>query len=145
MTKICTECGETKELNDFHKNKRLKSGLCSCCKACAIKRTKAHYRANALAKRAYEAARYQTDKRKTWKSDYQQRYRAKYKDRYKAHTAVLMAVRTGGLTPQPCQDCGQLDNTEAHHEDYSKPMEIIWLCFRCHRIRHGQEVLTNIN
>lgn len=23
-----------------------------------------------------------------------------------------------------------------HHEDYKKPLEVVWVCFACHAIRH---------
>jgi ribosomal protein S27AE len=36
-----------------------------------------------------------------------------------------------------CCDCGK-DSVDAHHEDYTKPLEVIWLCRRCHCIRHAQ-------
>ena len=36
---------------------------------------------------------------------------------------------------QPCEVCGQLE-TERHHEDYSKPLEIKWLCSRHHKQVH---------
>lgn len=34
--------------------------------------------------------------------------------------------------------CGRL-NTEAHHPDYDAPLDVVWLCARCHRAVHGQE------
>jgi hypothetical protein len=40
-----------------------------------------------------------------------------------------------GITSGPCYYCGTTD-TVAHHEDYDKPCDIIWLCERCHRRRH---------
>lgn len=39
--------------------------------------------------------------------------------------------RRGKLKKQPCQMCGAV-TSEKHHEDYSKPLEVQWLCRRCH-------------
>jgi len=38
------------------------------------------------------------------------------------------------LVPQPCRICK--DDAEAHHEDYSKPLEVDWLCSKHHIQRH---------
>lgn len=53
------------------------------------------------------------------------------------------AMRDGYLGK--CKDCAKKDthdnyrlNFQAHHEDYSKPIDVMWLCFRHHRERHGQ-------
>ena len=54
-----------------------------------------------------------------------------------AHHAVSRAVRLGLLTRQPCEEQGCTDpHTEAHHDDYSKPLAVIWLCRTHHRQRH---------
>lgn len=55
------------------------------------------------------------------------------------------AVRDGRLTKKPCEVCGTEEKVEAHHEDYSKPLDVMWLCFKHHRERHGQEVLDQLN
>ncbi len=39
------------------------------------------------------------------------------------------------LVPQPCADCGSPE-TEKHHHDYAKPLEVMWLCRKCHLQRH---------
>ena len=51
----------------------------------------------------------------------------------KAHSAVKTAIKNGTLTRQPCRACGN-PKTEAHHEDYSKPLDVVWLC----RVHHRQ-------
>ena len=45
-------------------------------------------------------------------------------------------VRRGRIRRQPCVQCGT-PNAHAHHEDYSKPLEVIWLCRKCHNLVHA--------
>lgn len=44
------------------------------------------------------------------------------------------AIRTGILVRQPCCECGK-SKSEAHHEDYAKPLDVQWLCRFHHRRR----------
>jgi hypothetical protein len=47
---------------------------------------------------------------------------------------VSNAVRDGRLDrPNRCSRCNEKGRIEGHHEDYSKPLEVIWLCTLCHR------------
>lgn len=48
----------------------------------------------------------------------------------RAQHIVEYEIRTGRLIPQPCEVCGE--KAEAHHDDYSKPLDVRWLC----RIHH---------
>lgn len=50
----------------------------------------------------------------------------------RARTAVARAIRRGELTRQPCVKCGN-EKSEGHHEDYGKPLEVVWLC----RLHHS--------
>lgn len=53
-----------------------------------------------------------------------------------ANTAVYRAVKAGKLIrPAACQDCGISCKPHAHHEDYSKKLEVVWLCCPCHKKR----------
>ena len=50
---------------------------------------------------------------------------------------VYEAIKDGVLTrPSCCEDCGALCTPEAHHSDYLKPLEVSWLCVRCHKLWH---------
>jgi hypothetical protein len=60
--------------------------------------------------------------------------RQKYPEKYAARQAVRVALRSGKLTKKPCR-CGSL-NVQAHHSDYSKPLQVEWLCRPCHRKEH---------
>lgn len=60
--------------------------------------------------------------------------------RHGAWWRVGLAIRTGRLTkPSTCSACGnptQSERLHAHHADYSKPLEVEWLCWSCHNLRH---------
>jgi hypothetical protein len=53
----------------------------------------------------------------------------------RAHWAVKSAKRNGTLKPQPCKVCGE-KHTQAHHHDYTKPLDVVWLCARHHAEQH---------
>lgn len=58
-------------------------------------------------------------------------------DKWKVHYQVSKAVKEGRLErPTTCSKCGIKGKIQAHHEDYSKPFEIIWVCMKCHRKIH---------
>jgi hypothetical protein len=61
------------------------------------------------------------------------RMRAKYPEKWAARWAVAKAIRRGDLVRQPCEVCGNPD-AQAHHEDYSQPLRVRWLC----RLHHAQ-------
>jgi hypothetical protein len=52
-----------------------------------------------------------------------------------ARNKVHKAIKNGTLVPLPCEQCGECV-TEAHHDDYSKPLVISWLCKKHHIERH---------
>lgn len=43
----------------------------------------------------------------------------------------------GKLVPRPCEKCGAA-KVEKHHDDYSKPLEVRWLCRGCHLAHHRE-------
>jgi hypothetical protein len=64
---------------------------------------------------------------KDWES------RTKGSPRYAIRLAQL-AREQGRIKPSPkCQFCGKVGPVEGHHEDYAKPLDLIWLCRTCHR------------
>lgn len=60
-----------------------------------------------------------------------QEWRKRNPEKSRAQRSVFVAIRNKSLTRKPCKICG-LEKSEAHHEDYSKPLEVIWLCKRHH-------------
>jgi hypothetical protein len=61
-------------------------------------------------------------------------YRLKYPERYKANTILNNAVRSGKVKRQVCKTCR--GKAEAHHDDYSKPLKVQWLCAKDHTHHH---------
>lgn len=50
-----------------------------------------------------------------------------------AREKVARAKRSGRLTQLPCEVCGSA-HSQAHHDDYSKPLDVRWLC----KIHHSE-------
>ena len=57
-------------------------------------------------------------------------------EKIRARRLLQSAVRRGTITRQACA-CGNPD-TQGHHEDYSKPLDVLWLCARCHADLHRE-------
>lgn len=55
-----------------------------------------------------------------------------------AAKVVFHAVHSGQLLREPCEKCGSIQMVEAHHEDYSKALEVRWLCHVCHMALHAE-------
>lgn len=68
------------------------------------------------------------------------RYRQKNRLKLAAHNAVAKAVARGNLVPWPAcavPECACTEELEAHHPDYSMPLDVIWLCRTHHRQAHA--------
>jgi len=46
------------------------------------------------------------------------------------------ALRDGKVVKRPCEVCGD-PKSQGHHEDYSKPLDVVWLCTVHHGARHS--------
>lgn len=128
-------------MESFYAQPRAKDGLMFRCKECHKAAVRANYAANRKEKSDYDAARAQTPKRKAQAAEWQKERRKREPQKYKARSAVGNALRDGRLTKSPCA-CGAT-KVQAHHDDYSKPLDVKWECFKCHREKeHGQVVST---
>jgi len=71
---------------------------------------------------------------------YRKRQKERHPEKVKARRKAQRAVKKGYLEKQPCVNCGSTENLEAHHEDYDKPLDVTWLCKRCHKDYHDGKI-----
>jgi hypothetical protein len=150
-TKICKSCGLEKPLIDFYKHKEMSDGYLNICKECK-KRYANEYRNINLEKvhqydRNRPNAKERTEKNKLTLAQDPIR-RKKYQDlknnwgrqnyiKRKAHNYVKRAIEKGLLIkPLHCELCGATERIEAHHENYNKPLDVIFVCSTCHHKIH---------
>lgn len=137
-TKICFKCKKRKPITSFYKHSQMKDGVLGKCKKCTKKDVSDNYHANREYYAEYEKKRFQNPDRKAKALEYQKKRRAKNPGKYKAQTAVSNAVRDGRLLKEACENCGNI-KSQAHHDDYRKPLEVRWLCRKCHLEHHGKK------
>lgn len=77
-----------------------------------------------------------TDKGKEARTRAQKIYRERHKKKVVAHGRVNYAVKMGRLNKLPCQCCGE-SKSQAHHADYDRPLDVIWLCDTHHKQAHA--------
>ena len=60
-------------------------------------------------------------------------------ERIKAYNKLTKELALGNMIrPDACSQCGKTGcPIEAHHEDYSKPLDVMWLCNVCHTEQHS--------
>lgn len=143
--KTCFKCGQEKPIDGFYKHPQMADGRLNKCKECTKVDVSEHYKANRIKYAAYEKKRFKDPNRKEKVAVYQRTQRKKHPIKNIARRAVKRAVDSGKIIkPLCCTSCGSQGRIEAHHHDYSKPLDVQWLCFACHRIYgHGQTVTTD--
>jgi hypothetical protein len=137
--KICRTCSKSKPLSEFYTHPTTADRLFLDCKACH-KSLVLSYRATNR-DRLNVAARIAraTETAKAKRRAYRASYKASHRHKDLARHAVNNGIRDGSLERKPCAECGAPD-TEAHHEDYTKPLEVVWLCRKHHGLRHSRRI-----
>lgn len=139
--KSCTNCRAEKPAEAFYRNPLTRDGLGSWCKECDRARNRTRYTKSYRKTSGYAVA--QAKYRGSEKSrENSRRYLSENRgERVLAREAVNAAIRHGRMTrPDRCVSCGTGCVPHGHHDDYSKPLAVRWLCPPCHTAAHGRAV-----
>ena len=79
-----------------------------------------------------------TEQEKARRKGYNQKWLERNKEKRAAHILLGSAVARGRISKGPCKVCGTTEKVQGHHEDYAKPLEVIWLCQKHHKELHSK-------
>jgi hypothetical protein len=174
-TRVCRLCGEEKPLaTEFYRDKTNKTGYRNNCRQCQIDKAAEWAKANpekfkAGQKRHYNkySERYKAKFRRRSAENPGRNYRLWGKAYNERHSAERLAhvvrwqrdnpdklkaqIKARVLKDKPdrCQGCPlETSRLEKHHDDYSRPLDVRWLCKRCHvkadNARRERERLSSV-
>lgn len=135
----CRDCQKKRNIAyRSNKNKvvRHRTGLCRCGAPFASYSKSYCLTCSRIKNNEYIKAHPEQRKETQNKADAKRRGSPEHRFKYHARQMVRQAIRYGELVRQPCEVCGAENNVEAHHDDYRKPLEVIWLCIKHHDARH---------
>jgi len=118
--KQCRLCGLEKPLAAFSVRDTSPDGYRNDCKECRSKKQRQYSKTT-----AGRVVQFKADQLRN----------GKFKERRAARSALFQAVKTGAVERFPCFVCGE-DHSEAHHPDYSMPLDVVWLCKPHHKEIH---------
>ncbi len=157
--KICRQCNTLKPLEQFYTHTQMADGHLNKCIECVKARVR-KFGASRTAEqrgagRAYDREKQRRPKyralNEAWRAAHpvevaaiKQRWAEKNYEKCKAEWTLSNAVRDGKVIKgTTCTRCGATTELEAHHEDYSKPLAVEWLCLPCHgETRHKEPSAT---
>jgi len=148
LNKKCIKCDKVIDISKFHIQKKSKYGVRNTCKKCVsiysklyrinnIEKIKEYdnNRPNRLERIEYNKLISKTDHGKMIKKKCIDNYNSKFPEKMIARRMVSNGIRDGKITKKPCSICGD-KKSQAHHDDYSKPLDIVFLCDIHHKERH---------
>ena len=136
LSKTCMKCHETKSIVDYYKHDKMADGHLNKCKECTKLDNRKNRWSNINYYREYDRKRVSRVNKENQR-EYKKEYAIKYPKECKARSIVANCIKRGELTrPSHCQGCGDKCKPHGHHEDYSKPLDLVWLCHPCHMFIH---------
>jgi len=135
----CSKCKGWLSVAEYYADERTSNGLKSQCRAC---HTKGNMATRDMGKKRRSNREYMRRARLANPEKFRQRDQiasgTREKDyRVKTRSILNNAIRRGILhRPIKCPRCSRETKITAHHPDYTKPLEVQWLCYECHGEHH---------
>jgi len=133
--KKCSCCEQSKPFSEYQVRKASQDGFTSSCKSCLKSRDAIRY----VKEREYRSLRRKeymsTPEGKAAHSRATTAWKDKNAVRRAAHVILGNAVKNGKIKKQPCWVCGE--KAVAHHPDYDRPLDVVWLCQHHHKKTHS--------
>lgn len=160
--KVCSRCLVAKPFDQFSLRSGARLGIRSHCKQCIkfcrdANRDQINARAAELRLQNLEENRVKhlervhryRDRHRSEERDRSnirqttQEYRDRFRDAHSAHSKLRYHITRGNIIkPTACSKCGKEGKIEGSHDDYSKPLEVEWLCVTCHRRKDSAQPKT---
>lgn len=133
--KKCKTCGENLDISCFRESPKNIDGHRGSCKDCENAYTRRRRMNNPKVREHDRYRDKENEQRRLAKIKETKEWKKRNVYKTSAHKAVLRSVKSGKIIKTPCVVCGSTFRIHGHHEDYSKPLEVIWLC-PLHHSRH---------
>ncbi len=134
--KACIVCKLEKLPDGFYAHPAMADKRMGICKACHQQRMRMNRLTNPKVQER-DRIRYQRPERKALGILSARQWRQNHPEAYKAQTALNNAVRDKRIKRCPCAMCGATKNIHGHHKNYNRPLDVIWLCAKCHNRLHA--------
>lgn len=135
-SKKCFKCRITKPLSEFYRHRAMADGHLGKCKDCTKADASTRRKNNLESVRAYDRERNRLPHRRLLTTKSTKEVRKRVTGYNAAHCAVQRAVQKGVIKKKPCEMCGSIMSV-AHHDDYARPLDVMWLCQVHHKSRHA--------
>jgi len=139
LEKFCNGCNRILPRSEFYE--RSNGEIVWCCKECSLKISKKYNKLNQEKIREthrialIRARENNPELYKNINKNWEEKNKERKKISCRASSKVQKAVKKGILIkPKECQMCKKTNcRIEASHSDYSKPLDVLWVCVSCHR------------
>jgi len=132
--KECFKCHNVKRLSDFYRHPYMADRHLNKCKDCTKLDATSRFRDPTVRPqiKAKQREYMKTEKGHEISRLTARRHRLRHPDKVRARQAAHR------LQKKPCEVCSTVLGVEAHHPDYTRPLDVIWFCRVHHRAQHPE-------
>jgi hypothetical protein len=154
--KICKKCEKELPIGEFYVHAAMKDGHLNFCKSCVRQRVTKHRGNNLERIQEYDRNRgmlpnrvqkrkeyIQTEHGKKIKNSISMKWTRNNPRKKSAEIKLNNYLRSHPEIKESCRVCGS-KISQAHHENYDKPLEVVWLCPKHHKDRHREMEELNL-